>query len=63
MMNEVCLIMWSQNNMSSLIVIYLYMDMTRRWKEKMDAEHPDMYDSIKGYEVNNECIEKETMGI
>ena len=38
----------------------LYVDEIR-WKEKMDAEHADMYEAIKGYDVNNECIEKETM--
>ena len=35
--------------------------MRRRWKEKLDAEHADMYEVIIGYEVSNECIEKETM--
>ena len=37
----------------------LYMDMRRRW---IDAKHADVYEAIKGYEVNIECIEKETMG-
>ena len=36
----------------------LYVDVRRRWKEKMNA---DMYEAKKGYEVNNECIENETM--
>ena len=27
----------------------------------MNAEHADMYEAIKGSEVNNECIENETM--
>ena len=27
----------------------------------MDAEYADIYDAIKGYESNNECIEKETL--
>ena len=27
----------------------------------MDAEHADLYEAIKGYEVNNEFIEKETI--
>ena len=27
----------------------------------MNADHADMYEAIKGYEVNNECIENETM--
>ena len=27
----------------------------------MIEDHADMYDAIKGYEVNNECIENETM--
>ena len=35
----------------------LYVDVRRRWKEKMNVEHADMYEPIKGYEVNNECIE------
>ena len=39
----------------------LYVDVRRRWKEKMNAEHADMYEAIKGYDVNNECIENETM--
>ena len=39
----------------------LYVDVRRRRKEKMDAEHADMYEDIQGYEVNNECIEKEPM--
>ena len=38
-----------------------YVDVRRRWKEKMDTEHFDVYEAIKGYEVNNECIGKETM--
>ena len=39
----------------------LYMDVRRRWKEKLNADHADMYDVMKGFEVNNECIENETM--
>ena len=39
-----------------------YADIRRRWKENMNAEHADMYEAIKGYEVKNECIKKETMG-
>ena len=27
----------------------------------MNAEHADMYEAINGYEVNNECIENETV--
>ena len=30
-----------------------YVDVRRRWKENMNAEHADMYEAIKGYEVNN----------
>ena len=37
------------------------MDVRRRWKEKINEEDADMYEDIKGYEVNNECIENETM--
>ena len=37
------------------------MDVRRWWKEKMNAEHVDMYGTIKCYEVNNECFENETM--
>ena len=37
------------------------MGVRRRWKEQMNAEHADMYEDIKGYEVNNECIENEYM--
>ena len=40
------------------------MDVRRRWKEKIDTEqceHVNVYDDIKKcYEVNNECIEKDT---
>ena len=39
----------------------LYVDVRRRWKEKIDAEHFDLYEAIKCYEVNNKCIGKETM--
>ena len=34
----------------------LYVDVRRRWKEKMNGEHADMYEAIKGYEVNNETM-------
>ena len=27
----------------------------------MDAAHADVYDTIKDYKSNNECIEEETM--
>ena len=33
----------------------------RTCKEKMDAEHADVYDALKGYEVKHGCIERETM--
>ena len=33
-------------------------DVRRRWKEKVNV---DMYEAIIGYEINNECIEFETM--
>ena len=39
----------------------LYVDVRRRWKEKINTEHADIYEAIQGYEVNNECIENETM--
>ena len=39
----------------------LYVDVRRRWKKNINTEHADMYEVIKGYEVNNECIENETM--
>ena len=39
----------------------LYVDVRRRWKEKMNAEHADMHDTINAYEVNNGCIENEAM--
>ena len=53
----------------------IYMDVRRRWTEKMNAEHANIYiylyiyiyiyiyiyEAIQVYEVNNECIEKETM--
>ena len=37
------------------------MDESRNLKEKMYAEHDDMYETIKDYEVNTEFIENETM--
>ena len=39
----------------------LYVDVRRRWKENMNAEHADMYEGLNGYRVNNKCIENETM--
>ena len=39
----------------------LYMDVIRKWKEKLVSVHVDVYGAIKGYEVNNDCIERETM--
>ena len=32
----------------------LYIDVRRRWKEKMNAKHADLYDVIQCYDVNNE---------
>ena len=34
-----------------LLDCHLYMDVRRRWKEKMNTEQADMYAAIKGYEV------------
>ena len=31
--------------------------------EQIDADQADVYEAIKGYEVNNECIEKETIWV
>ena len=39
----------------------IYVDVRRRWKEKINAEDADMYEVIKGYGVNNECNGNETM--
>ena len=39
----------------------LYMDVRRRWKEKLALVNVDVYNVIKGYEANNDCIERETM--
>ena len=39
----------------------LYVDVRRRWKDKINAEHADMYEAIKCCDVNNECIQNETM--
>ena len=52
--------MWSKKK-HVLLDCNLYVDVRRRWKEKRNAEHADMYKAIKGHEVNNDCIENETM--
>ena len=39
----------------------LYMDVRRRWKEKLASVNVDVYNVIKGYEAKNDCIERETM--
>ena len=39
----------------------LYMDVRRRWKEKLASVNVDVYNVIKGYETKNDCIERETM--
>ena len=44
------MVMWSQKK-HVLFDCNLDMDVRRRWKEKMDAEHADVYDAIKGYDV------------
>ena len=31
----------------------IYMDVRKRWKEKNNAEHDDMHETIQGYELNN----------
>ena len=54
-MRCVCGDVESENHL--LLDCNLYVDVRRRWKEKMNAEHIDMYEAIKGYE----CIENETM--
>ena len=39
----------------------LYIDVRRRWKEKLASVNVDVYNVIKGYETKNDCIERETM--
>ena len=39
----------------------LYMDVRRRWKEKLASVNVDVYNAIKGYETKNDCIKRETM--
>ena len=39
----------------------LYMDVRRRWKEKLASVNVDVYNVIKGYEAKNDCIDRETM--
>ena len=39
----------------------LYMDVKRRWKETLASVNVDVYNVIKCYEANNDCIERETM--
>ena len=39
----------------------LYMDVRRRWKEKLALVNVDVYNVIKGYEAKNDCIEIETI--
>ena len=51
--------MWSQKK--HVLDCNLYVDVRRRWKEKMNAEHADMYEDINCYGVNNECDENESM--
>ena len=38
----------------------LYMDV-KRWKEKLASVNVDVYNVIKGYEIKNDCIERESM--
>ena len=33
----------------------------RKWNEKLASVNVDVYNAIKGYEANNDCIERETM--
>ena len=39
----------------------LYIDVRRRWKEKLASVNVDVYDAIKGYKANNDCIERQTI--
>ena len=31
----------------------LYVEVRIRWNEMMNAEHAEIYEAVKGYEVNN----------
>ena len=42
-------------------ICYLHMDVRRRWKGKLDSVNVDVYNAIKGYKANNDCIERETL--
>ena len=44
-----------------LLYCNLYMGARRRWKEKLVLVNVDVYNAIKGYEADNDCIERETM--
>ena len=43
-----------------LLYCNFYMDV-RRWKEKLSLVNVDVYNVIKGYELKNDCIERETI--
>ena len=56
MMSAVCVCGDVESEKHVLLDFNLYMDV-----KKMDVEHADVYEAINSYEINNKCIEKETM--
>ena len=52
--------MCAESDEHVLLDCNLYMDVRRRWKEKLGSVNVDVYNAIKGYEAND-CIERENM--
>ena len=50
-----------ESEVHMLLDCNLYMNVRRRWKVKLISVNVDVYNVIKGYEANNDCLERETM--